>query len=580
MVEKNKKIKMETNIVSKEEYRNHAKQTLDIIKEALSQSLGYYGSTSILEDKVLGNTVTKDGYTILNQIKFGTNDTISNTLLRMIKGISRSLVMEVGDGSTSAVVTSQALFNELISNGRFINEYSDIPPKIIIDKLNVIEKKVKEILREKATSINDNNFIKLKDIAAVSNNNDSEAGNIIYDVYKEIGKDGFVTIEKGFSEEDYYEVTNGIETSYGMQDKIFSNKANGFESEYNDPKVIIIKGQLTHEDIKWFSQFLGTFFSMNPSIPLVIVSTGYDREFLNFLKINYEQNNRQAGVNFNATIFNSNREEELEDLALYLNAKIIDKTDDNIYQLDIDPFMLNDQIKSTEFITTRLGSCKQIFMNMNFTRFIEGNKDDDKIKERIDFIQKEINYFKENNYKNNEVELFRLEKRIANLNSKIAKLYITGNSDTEIDTRKYLFEDAIFASKSALEHGYISGGNLAVSRAIDDLVEKEYKYFDGNSDDEYYDLEIQLVELVKNSFLEVYNTVLTNAFYTREEANNIILNCLKKDTIYNIKTKQYENIDETSIINSVMTDIRIMESVFSIISLLVTSNQYIRTMPR
>lgn len=570
----------EHNVITKEEYRAHAKETLNIIKETLSQSLGYYGSTSILEDNIMGNTVTKDGYTILNQIRFGPSDTISNTLLKMIKNISRSLVMEVGDGSTSAVVSSEALFNKLISDEKFLSKYKDIPSKVIIDTLKVIEGKVKESLREKAEPITEDNFERLKDIASISNNNDEESGNIIYEIYKHIGKEGFVVLEKGYGEEDSYEVANGIETSFGFSDDVFSNKANGFEGEYKDPKIIVVNGQLDHNDIEWASRFMGSFYSKSPSTPLIFVSTGYDREFLNFLKINFQENNRKAGVQMAATILSPSKEEVLYDLATYIGAKVIDKSDDATYDMEIDPFLKNNMVEITRFLNEDLGTCDSVYMNMNFTRFIEGAGDPEKIQERVDQIEKEIKYIEQTQSEHKDIapSVHPLERRIGNLKAQIAKLYVTGNSDTEVDTRKYLFEDAIYASKSALQHGYIPGGNMGVSRVIDELLETEYDEVE--SDDKYKALEKDLALLVKDSFLNVYRTVLSNANYDLGEAENIITVCLRDGLLFNIKEEQYDSIDETPVINSVMTDIRIMESVFSIIGLLVTSNQYIQKMPR
>ena len=101
------------NILTEKEFKKLAKETLDLISDILSKSLGYYGSTTIIEDPISGHTVTKDGYTILKAIRFGVEDTVSNTLLKFIKDISHSLVTEVGDGSTSSIITSNELFDKI-----------------------------------------------------------------------------------------------------------------------------------------------------------------------------------------------------------------------------------------------------------------------------------------------------------------------------------------------------------------------------------------------------------------------------------------------------------------------------------
>ena len=167
----------ENNIVSQEEYVDRAKKTLNIISDALAHSLGYYGTTTIIEDNIKGNIITKDGYTILKALAFGIDDTLSNTLLRSIKDISHSLVVEVGDGSTSAVVTSQSLFEHLTAENP---KFKNVPKKVIVDELNKIAKDVEKIIKEQyATPINEDNFEKLLNIASVSNNNDDDTGQML-----------------------------------------------------------------------------------------------------------------------------------------------------------------------------------------------------------------------------------------------------------------------------------------------------------------------------------------------------------------------------------------------------------------
>ena len=211
-------------------------------------------------------------------------------------------------------------------------------------------------------------------------------------------------------------------------------------------------------------------------------------------------------------------------------------------------------------------------MNSNISRYMEGGGTKEEIDGRVEVINKKIEYYESiRGSENVDFELYRLNKRKANLTSKIVKLYVSGKSLTEIETRKYLLEDAVYASKSALEHGYVSGGNLLVSKIITNKLLKE----EGISA-----VRKELLQLVAVAFTRTYSKVLKNSGRSEEDVKYTIDQCVQNGTIFNLKTKKYESDGETSIINSAMTDIRIMESVFSIISLLVTSNQYIQKSPR
>ena len=274
----------ENNIVTQEEYVDRAKKTLGIISDTLAHSLGYYGSTTIIEDNVNGNTITKDGYTILRALAFGIDDTLSNTLLRTIKDISHSLVMEVGDGSTSAVVTSEALFDYLTKSNEVLN---NLPKKVIVDELKKISKEIERIIKEEyARPITSENFDKLRNIASVSNNNDDTTGQMLFDIYKEIGKDGFVFMENSLVDKDHYEISNGIETSTGYIDPVYSNKHNKIESEYHDSSVLMFKGELRSPDLSWLNDMIASFYSLRGGKPLVIIANGYDLDVVNALKYN------------------------------------------------------------------------------------------------------------------------------------------------------------------------------------------------------------------------------------------------------------------------------------------------------
>lgn len=575
-MENTKKFIMESNVISDEEFKKRASGTLSLITHTLSKSLGYYGSTTIIEDPIFGNVITKDGFTILKSLKFGMDDTISNTILKMIKDISQTLVMEVGDGSTSSIVTSNKLFEILEYYQANIETFSNLPKRIIMDKLHNLEKIITKELKNIAVPINEDNFDIISSIASVSNNNDDKAGNIIYEIYNKIGKDGFIYMEDTDADSDFFEITNGIETARGFIDNVYATKSNKMEAEYIEPKIILINGTLDKSDIDWFKDLLGNFYSTIKK-PLVIVASHYTKEFSDFLKINKLNNsNAHFSLEMGVTTFNTDSKEVYEDLSIYLDTAILDKNDPDMFYKEIECFVKNDFQGKLVFNDRYLGGCEKVLMNTSTTQFIEGNASEEVIQSRVDSITNTIEYYEGlANKKDITSDLFKLNKRIGNLTSKVAKLYVSGSTETERSTRKYLLEDSIFACKSALNNGYISGGNLAIPKIINNVI------MNSELSSEFDDIDMLLLDSIAISFEETYAQVLRNSnmFSNKAEIANIIDECEIGNKIYNLKTREFESDSETRIINSVMTDINIMKASFSIIGLLVTSNQYIQKMP-
>lgn len=577
------------NILTEKEFKKLAKETLDLISDILSKSLGYYGSTTIIEDPISGHTVTKDGYTILKAIRFGVEDTVSNTLLKFIKDISHSLVTEVGDGSTSSIITSNELFDKISDLER--NEFQGIPKKELLDELDECSKLIQEKLMLKSTKINEDNFEKLKEIATVSNNNDDESGEIIYNIYKEIGKDGFIHMYDSSTEKDYYEITNGMEINRGYYDEAYVNQSN-LMAEFLDPSVMIFKDVLDKNDEEWFTGLMGWFFRDNKR-PLVILAEGFSKEFNDLIKLNKLDNFRR-GINIDISLIavNSERQDEIDDLSLYLGLKkVIDKKNDNTYYDKLVKAFTDNELSTIGEIMSSgelFGTCKRVIIDINQTKFLEGSTPEEEINKRIIEIDKKIEYFKSMSEKGDfDYQIFQLKKRKGKLSSKIAKLYIAGTSELERETRKYLFEDAIYASRSALEHGYIAGGNLSIPKVIEEILEENEDKIKGfgetiPSNEVLSERKIHMLKAIESSFTKTFEYVLKNQDNNMDQKiiNSIINECIKEKLIWNLKEQDYEKDTETTIINSVMTDINIMKSAFSIIGLLVSSNQYLLQEPK
>lgn len=555
-------MELKSNVINQEKTSQLISDTLSTLTNILSKSLGPYGSTTIIQDKLsMNHTITKDGYTILNKIKF--DNEVSTTILEFVKKVSRNLVKEVGDGSTSAIMISYSLFQELDS---LIRSYN-VPRKDIIDILSAYEKELTKYVTDLATPITEENFDKVKAIASVSNNNDDKAGDLIFHIYEKIGVNGFISLETSTNTEDSYVISEGIELPRGHISNVFANKPDKITADFEKPLVFICNDSLDENDMDLLADVMGKA-CLNLKRPLVIIAKGYDFEVKNFFHINKMQNRQLDVTVVDYAIVNDSHRDTLEDLAIYLGAEWYDKYG-------------GEQL--TEFPLERFGSCSKSIVNETSSKFIEGKGEKEKIDERVALIEEKIKEVeKKDKFIDTSEETFHLRKRIANLNCLIATLYVGGTTDLEKETRKYLMEDAVFACQSALKHGYVSGGNLIIPRVLNrmqgtistemiankDLV----RTIEGANRVQFFnDFHNCLMEAFTFSFL----TVMANKVGDLEDSYEFIQKMLDNDTIYNLKNDKFEDIGTTSIINSVKTDVEIMKATFSIIGLLVTSNQFV-----
>lgn len=555
---------IKSNVISYHKFKLYVAQTLDIIKDTLVSSLGYYGSTTVLEDPFMKDNITKDGYTILSNIHF--NNPISNNILNIIKDISGDLVRTVGDGSTSSVIAANRLFNELENN----EALEEVPYKVITDTLEEIRVELTDELDKMATPITEDNMDKLRDITAVSNNNDAKSGNIIYDIYKKIGLNGMIFLDESTAHEDTYEIHKGMTTNYGYVDRVFANKANEVDCELKEPYVFLFENKLTKEDADaWLVDLIGSIVA-NKNAAMVFVAPSYDLEVINVIKNNITENlRRQIRLNIALTTYNAQRE-DYHDLATYLNTKVLNSQSDDFMLETMKQFIEEPEM----FLLSVPGKCDEVLMNEHTTTFlVQGEHINQKaINALVDkLLEKRTMYSEQTPNEHTQKNLFEIDKRIANLKGQIATLYVGGSTERERKTRKYLLDDAIHAAESAIKHGYVAGGNLSVPR----IIFKKYPDLFGSED---YEMTVkdELLLAVYMSMTDVFGYALENTMKLKDkEIDETISDLLQLDNILNLKTFEDESIKETSIINSVETDKMILNSVFSIIGLLATSNQYI-----
>lgn len=550
-------MQIRSNILNKEITNKLIRTTLEDIANGVTGSLGPYGSNDIIEDKILNHVISKDGYTILN--KFMYDNEVSQTVLEIIKKISRSLVREVGDGSTSSIIIANALFVEIDK----ILKNTKISPKVVLKVLTVLEEILTKEIKSLAIPITEENFKKIEDIATVSNNNDRKLGKLISDLYKEIGVDGFITLENSKTSEDYYVIKDGYEVPRGYIHPVFVNTANKIDVEFDKPFVFIANDTLREEDMEFLREMIGKVCGSLRS-SLVIVAKDYDSEISNFLKINKTQNRQLNLVAIDYSLAKRTHRESLEDFATYLGATIYDKFNDS---------------QPVNFEMGILGRAEKVIITEKNSKFISGDGDKKEIQARIDLLEEQLITLRQKDERMEmSDEIFNIQKRISVLSAKTATFYVGGYSEIEKENRKYLLEDSIFACQSTIRNGYIIGGNLVIPQIIEEKkMEIHAKVLEEVKDEDVMmsDFVLAVINAVNLSFLSGFMTVLRNYKDDETYIDEVMNECISRKTIYNLTNKKYEDIENTSIINSSSTDIEIMKATFSIIGLLVTSNQFI-----
>lgn len=551
------KFKLTTNILSEDEVKEVMSETLKFLSSTLSKSLGPYGSTTIIQDRFLNHQISKDGYSILKKIYIEEEE--ARTILDLVMKISRTLVRRVGDGSTSSIIIAESLYREIEN----IKITYNIPSKDLLDILNLIAEIVAEKITNTTTLVDDE-LSQLKYIASVSTNNDDNLGELIRDLFKQVGKYGFVNIETSKTSKTYFDNTRGFEVNRGYINKLMINHKDGKTVELDNTFVFMCDGILDDEDLPMVADLIGTVTG-SLGKPIVLIAKGYSGSFETFMHMNLLNNKELPLLAIDISTQTKKSYTRFEDLAINLGCR---------------PY-LKGNLERIEgvFPIDRLGLCDRVTSNEQVTRFIGGNGDQEEISNRVYQIEQDIlEKTRTESMIDMDEDLFQLRKRLACLQNNMATLYVGGVTENEKETSKFLIEDAVFACKSALEHGYTIGGNLIIP-----IILKEHKteilnkLLHVHGDDEgNISLMSDILDSLYRAFEHSFTTVLMNAFNDREKVSNIVTECVDNKQIFNLKTMKIENINETCIINSIETDIEILKSAISIIGLLSTSNQFVK----
>jgi len=451
------------------ELKNKLLEGVQKLNNSVASTLGPAGRTVLIKEQSGEIKVTKDGVTVAKAFQ-ELEDQTESIGAELAKKVSIKSANEVGDGTTTSTVLATAILEEGIKQ---INDGSN--PVNIKKGIDEAVSTVVSKLKEMATEITDDSQI--KEVATISGNNDTEIGNLIATALDKVGRDGIVTIEESKTGETSLEVVEGMQFDRGFKSPYFVTDNDAMAAILDDPYVLIFDGRITQA-----AELLNVLNKVSSeSKPLLIVAEDIDNEALATLIVNKMRGTVQV-VAVKAPDFGDRRTMALEDLATVTGGQVLSKNKG--HKLD--------KLQPIQF-TELLGSARKVSVTKETTTIIDGKGTEEAITERAASIKTQLDSA------SSAFEKEKLQERLGKLIGGVAIINVGGNSEIEIKEKKDRVEDALFATKAALDEGIVAGGGTALlyaAGAIDPI---------GNDD-------IAIGRrIVKQAITEPFIKILTNA---------------------------------------------------------------------
>lgn len=507
MIMKNKNIKF-SNLA-----REELSKGVTILSNAVTSTLGPNGRNVIIEQE-LGNPVsTKDGVTVAKAIKL--KDTVQNLGVQLVRQASIKTADAAGDGTTTSTLLASKLFNNGLS---LLENHNSVEIKRGIDKAtsNVIS-----FLREKSIDITEEEQI--KQVATISGNNDPEVGALIATAMENVGQDGVITIEESKTGETYLETVEGMQFDRGYKSPYFVTDNSTMTGVLNEPLILLSDKRITAA--KELLPILEACSSQNKS--LLIIADDIDGEALSTLVVN-----KMRGIISVAAVkapqFGDRKKAMLEDIAILTGGQVVSQ---------------EKGMRLEKFDPSWLGKARKVTIGKDTTTIVDGKGEESAIENRVNQIKELI----DNSVSPYEIET--LQDRLGRLVGGVGIVHVGGMTEVEMKEKKDRVEDALHATRAALEEGILPGGGLALLAASNFLSSKNSVEFTHKDQELGYNL---VLEAIKAPF----RTILDNAYgipsKIEEIENSIISNNTEEDSFwlgFNPRTEQYCNFLNEGIID-------------------------------
>ena len=508
------------------EAREQLKKGVDELANAVKVTLGPKGRNVIMEKKFGAPVITKDGVSVAKEIEL--EDPFKNVGAQLLKEVASKTSEDAGDGTTTATVLAQAIVNVGLKNVTAGANPMDL--KRGIDK--AVAEVVKSIANQSKQVGDDYN--KIEQVATVSANNDREIGKLIADAMRKVSKEGVITIEEAKGTETTIELVEGMQFDRGYISAYFVTNAEKMLVEMEKPYILIHDKKISN-----FKELLPILEPVAQSgRPLLIIAEDVESEALTTLVVNRLRGSLKVCA-VKAPGFGDRRKEMLEDIAILTGGVVI--TEERGLQLE----------KAT---MDMLGTAEKITVDKDNTIIVNGAGSKEAIQARIKQIKAQIANA------TSDYDREKLQERLAKLAGGVAVLYVGAPSEIEMKEKKDRVEDALSATRAAIEEGIIPGGGVVYIRAIEALEKLKGENEDENTG----------IEIVKRAIEEPLRQIVANA--GKEGA--VIVNKIKEgkdDFGYNARTENFENFYETGVLDPAKVARIALENAASIAGMFLTT---------
>ncbi|MGN4095496.1 chaperonin GroEL [Bacteroides ovatus] len=506
--------------------RDQLKKGVDALANAVKVTLGPKGRNVIIEKKFGAPHITKDGVTVAKEIELA--DAYQNTGAQLVKEVASKTGDDAGDGTTTATVLAQAIVAEGLKNVTAGASPMDI--KRGIDKAVA---KVVESIKDQAETVGDN-YDKIEQVATVSANNDPIIGKLIADAMRKVSKDGVITIEEAKGTDTTIGVVEGMQFDRGYLSAYFVTNTEKMECEMEKPYILIYDKKISN--LKDFLPILEP--AVQTGRPLLVIAEDVDSEALTTLVVNRLRSQLKICA-VKAPGFGDRRKEMLEDIAILTGGVVISE---------------EKGLKLEQATIEMLGTADKVTVTKDYTTVVNGAGNKDSIKERCEQIKAQIVATK------SDYDREKLQERLAKLSGGVAVLYVGAASEVEMKEKKDRVDDALRATRAAIEEGIIPGGGVAYIRAIDSLEGMK-----GDNADETTGIGI-----IKRAIEEPLREIVANA---GKEGAVVVQKVRegKGDFGYNARTDVYENLHAAGVVDPAKVARVALENAASIAGMFLTT---------
>jgi chaperonin GroEL len=508
------------------ESRDALKRGVDSLANAVKVTLGPKGRNVVIGKSFGGPTITKDGVTVAKEIEL--EDAIENMGAQMVKEVASNTNDLAGDGTTTATVLAQAIITAGLKNVAAGANPMDVK--------RGIDKAVKILItdiKNQAQTVG-NSYEKIEQIASISANNDNVIGSLIAEAMKKVKTEGVITVEEAKGTETHVEVVEGMQFDRGYLSPYFITDADKMEANMENPFILIYDKKISA--MKDLLPILEQ--TAKAGRPLVIIAEDVDGEALSTLVVNKIRGALKVSA-VKAPGFGDRRKAMLEDIAILTNGTVV--SEERGFNLESTTLEM-------------LGSAEKITIDKDNTTLVNGAGDSNTIKVRVNQIKAQIEST------SSDYDKEKLQERLAKLAGGVAVLYVGAPTEVEMKEKKDRVDDALAATRAAVEEGIVPGGGVAIVRATDKLAKLK-----GDNDDEQTGINIitraaeePLRQIVENAGLE----------------GSVIVSKLREgkgDFGFNAKTEAYENLYKAGVIDPAKVVRVALENAASVAGMLLTT---------